>query len=117
MKFGARCHRCADHDKAVIAKLRHLAFEHGYSTVAVVQLLRTDKSQNRLAARRASRTAPETAVMATILIRLCLASDSGEDTCAIRFALAFLRFDFCDVRIAFLRRCCCPLKIGHVLAV
>ena len=42
--------------------------------------------------------------MATILIRLCLASDSGEDTCAIRFALAFLRFDFCDGRIAFPRR-------------
>ena len=36
----ARRHRCADHDEAVtIAKLPHLAFEHGYPTVALVQLL------------------------------------------------------------------------------
>jgi hypothetical protein len=43
--------------------------------------------------------------MATILTRLCLAIDSGEDTKAnVRLAFAFLRFDFCDVRIAFPRR-------------
>ena len=63
------------------------------------------KSQKRLAARRASRTAPETAVVATILIRLCAAIDSVEDPCAkVRFVFAFLRFDFCDARIAFPRR-------------
>ena len=37
------------------------------------------KSQKRLAARRASRTAPETAVTATILTRLWVAIDSVED--------------------------------------
>ena len=52
-----------------------------------------------LAARRASRTAPETAVVATILNRLCAAIDSVEDPCAkVRFVLAFLRFDICDAR-------------------
>ena len=92
----ARCHRYANHDEAVtIAKLPHLALERGYP----------DKSQKRLAARRASRTAPETAVMATILTRLWVAIDSVEDTKAnVRFAFAFLRFDFCDARIAFPRR-------------
>ena len=38
---------------------------------------------------------PETAVVATILIRLRAAIDSVEDLCAkVRFAFAFLRFDF-----------------------
>ena len=40
--------------------------------------------------------------MASILTRLCLAIDSVEDTQAsVRFVFAFLRFDFCDARIAF----------------
>jgi len=30
---------CANHDEAVIAQLRHLAFEQGYPTVALEQLL------------------------------------------------------------------------------
>jgi hypothetical protein len=38
------------------------------------------KFQKRLAARRASRTVPETTVLATILTRLCVAIDSVEDT-------------------------------------
>ena len=39
---------------------------------------------------------------ATILTKLCLAIDSVEDTQAsVRFVFAFLRFDFCDARIAF----------------
>ena len=39
------------------------------------------------------------------MIRLCAAIDSVEDPCAkVRFAFAFLRFDFCDARIAFPRR-------------
>jgi hypothetical protein len=43
--------------------------------------------------------------MATILTRLWVAIDSVEDTKAnVRFAFAFLRFDFCDARIAFPRR-------------
>ena len=43
--------------------------------------------------------------MATMLTRLCAAIDSVEDTSAsFRFAFAFLRFDFCDARIAFPRR-------------
>ena len=43
--------------------------------------------------------------MATILIRLCAAIDSVEDLCAkVRFVFAFLRFDFCDARIASPRR-------------
>ena len=63
------------------------------------------KSQKCLAARRASRTVPETAVMATKLTRLCVAIDSVEEPQASgRFAFAFLRFDFCDARIAFPRR-------------
>jgi hypothetical protein len=38
---------------------------------------------------------PETAVIATILTRLCVAIDSVEDMYAsVRRALAFLRFDF-----------------------
>ena len=37
------------------------------------------KSQKCLAASRASRTAPETVVVATILVRLCVAIDSVED--------------------------------------
>ena len=49
-----------------------------------------------------SRTAPETAVMATILTRLWVAIDSVEDTQAgARLAFAFLRFDLCDAPIAF----------------
>jgi hypothetical protein len=56
------------------------------------------KSQKRLATRRVSSTAAETAVMATILIRLRAAIDS------VRFAFAFLHFDFCDARIACPRR-------------
>jgi len=60
------------------------------------------KSQKCLAASMVSRTAPETAVMATILTKLCLAIDSVADTPAgVRFVFAFLRFDFCDARIAF----------------
>ena len=46
----------------------------------LVRCCRTGNSQKRLAARRASSTAPETAVVATILIRLCVASDSVDDT-------------------------------------
>ena len=43
--------------------------------------------------------------MATILTRLWVAIDSVEDTKAnVRFAFAFLRFDFCDARIAFPKR-------------
>ena len=43
--------------------------------------------------------------MATKLTRLCEAIDSVEDPQASgRFAFAFLRFDFCDARIAFPRR-------------
>jgi hypothetical protein len=62
------------------------------------------KFQKCLAAKRVSRTAPETAVTATILTRLCAAIESVEDTGAsVWFALAFLRFDFCDARIAFPR--------------
>jgi len=44
-------------------------------------------------------------VMATILTKLCFAIDSVEDIQAsVRFVFAFLRFDFCDARIAFPRR-------------
>ena len=39
---------------------------------------------------------------ATILTKLCLAIDSVADTPAgVRFVFAFLRFDFCEARIAF----------------
>ena len=48
---------------------------------------------------------PETRVMATKLTRLCVAIDNVEDPQASgRFVFAFLRFDFCDARIAFPRR-------------
>src|SRR5881227_263681 len=43
-------------------------------------------------------------VTATILTRLCVAIESVEHTGAsVWFALAFLRFDFCDARIVFPR--------------
>ena len=57
------------------------------------------KCQNSLAARRASRTDPNTAVMATIWTTLCVAIESAL-WATVRFAFAFLRFDFCDARIA-----------------
>ena len=48
--------------------------------------------------------------MATMLMRLCVAIDSVEDTWVrVRLVFAFLRFDFCDVRIAFPRRRVRPL--------
>ena len=44
-------------------------------------------------------------MVATILIRLRAAIDSIEDLYAkVRFAFAFLRFEFCDARIASPRR-------------
>ena len=44
-------------------------------------------------------------MVATILIRLRAAIDSVEGPCAkVRFAFAFLHFDFCDARIASPRR-------------
>ena len=44
-------------------------------------------------------------MVATILIRLRAAIDSVEEVCAkVRFVFAFLRFDFCDARIASPRR-------------
>jgi len=57
------------------------------------------KCQNSLAARRASRTDPDTAVMATIWTTLCVAIESAL-WATVRFAFAFLRFVFCDARIA-----------------
>ena len=53
-----------------------------------------------LCSQKAIRTAPETAVTAIILTRLCAAIDCIEDPCAgVRFDFAFLHFDFCDARI------------------
>ena len=73
--------------------------------MVVARLALSAGIQKCLAARRVSKTAPETAVTATILNRLCAAIDSVEDPCAkVRFAFAFLRFDFCHAGIASPRR-------------
>ena len=51
-----------------------------------------------------SSTAAETAVTVTILTRLCVAIDSDWDMDVRVRLVFFLRFGFCDARIAFPRR-------------
>jgi hypothetical protein len=51
-----------------------------------------------------SSTAAETAVTVTILTRLCVAIDSDWDMDVRVRSVFFLRFGFCDARIAFPRR-------------
>ena len=88
-----------------MAKLRHLAFEHGYPTVALVQLLPHRQISKTLGSQKGEQHRARDGSGATILTRLCLAIDSVEDTGAsARLPFAFLRSDFCDVCIAFPRR-------------
>jgi hypothetical protein len=65
----------------------------------------SDARQKCLATTRMSSTTAETAVTATILTMLCVAIDSDWDTYAgVRLVFGFLRFGFCDARIALPRR-------------
>jgi hypothetical protein len=73
-----------------LQKSRHLYF-----------VATSDVSQKCLAARKASSTAPETAVTATILIRFCVATDAiGATWAGAGLVFDFLRFAVCGLIFA-----------------